>query len=89
MAKLLFDNVLIEEYKEESAVVSVGDSRKTAIKGIVIEAGPGQAHGLPKFEPTTVKKGDMVYFLQGMSYKIEIGGKKYRVVRERDVLCVL
>lgn len=86
---LLFDNILIQELKEESTVITAGETKKRVIKGKVIGVGKGQSYGLPAFEPTVIQKDDIIYFLKDMAYKVKIEEKEYYIVREREALMVL
>lgn len=89
MERMLFDNVLLKEKKDESKVIVAGESKKNTKKGIVVNVGPGQSYGLPKFEPTTVKVGDVVYFLAEVAFKVTVKEEEHWVVREREILGIL
>jgi len=85
---MLFDTVLLEEIKEESAVVIAGEDKKDTAIGKVLAIGEGQAYGLPAFRPTTVKVGDIVRFLKSGASKVKEDGKELWCSRERDLLYV-
>jgi co-chaperonin GroES (HSP10) len=88
--RMLFDNVLIKERKEETAgIVVAGENKKSHSRGEVISAGPGQGYGLPEFEECTVEEGNVVVFLKDAAYKVDINKTEYFIVRERDILGIL
>ena len=90
--KVLYDTVLIKEDKTSEGKVLIADSPRDVhpvTKGDVIVVGPGQAYGLPEFQPTTVKPGDKVIFLKDQAPKVKIEKEEYYACRERDILIIL
>ena len=86
MKTLLWDNILVESIKKCGVVLTPKDTKKEVGIGMVIAVGPGQAYGLPAFQPITVKVGEKIHYVMESSVKVTIEGKEYRVVRERDCL---
>ena len=87
MVKMLFDQVKIEEIKDKSVVITSDSVGKDTALGKVLAVGLGHSFGLPQFEKTKVKVGEIVRFLLPRS-KIKEDDKEFYVVRERDILYV-
>ena len=87
--KALHDNIIVEEVKETSVVITTDDTKKTKPSyGKVLYVGPGQSYGLPAFEPTKVNVGDVVCFQRDLAHKIKEHGKDLWVVREQYCLYI-
>jgi len=85
----LHDNVIVEEVKEDSCVVTVGDEKRTKpAYGKVLAAGPGESYGMPEFKSTMLVAGDIVCFQKDLAHKIKEDGKELFVIREQYCLYV-
>jgi chaperonin GroES len=57
--------------------------------GKIVWVGPGKVQEDGKRTPVSVKKDDEVVYGKYMGTEIEIGGQKYVIIRESDLLGVL
>lgn len=64
----------------------VGEAEDVYV-GVVVAAGPGRmAEGTAVFVPTKAKVGDKVLFVPRRSLDVELGGRRFYVTRETDIL---
>lgn len=86
--KPLADRVLINPAKAEEKTVAgiiIPDTAKEKpLKGEVIAVGDGT-----KDEKMVLKAGDQVLFGKYSGTEIEVGDKKYLIMRQSDVLAIL
>ena len=89
--EILNDNVLLEVVEEKQTGIMIADKDEKMMvgRGRVCGAGPGHSYGEPTFKATTVKVGDVALYIKQMAYNVEIKGKEYKIVKERDILLVL
>ncbi len=77
---------------EEAETVSAGgivlpdSAKEKPQQGKVVVAGPGTLDDDGNRCSLSVKKGDKVVFGKYSGSDIEIDGKKYKIMRERDIL---
>ncbi len=77
---------------EDAETVSAGgivlpdSAKEKPQQGKVVVAGPGALDDEGRRCPLSVKKGDKVVFGKYSGSDIEIDGKKYKIMRERDIL---
>ena len=86
MITMLYDNILIKDLEKKTKVVIADKHASIPYVGEVVAVGPGDSYGYPKEIATTVKAGDKVRFLRDRAYEIDIEGKTFYVVKERDCL---
>ena len=88
MIKPLADRVLIEpkeaETKTASGIFIPDSSKEKPQQGTVIAVGPGK-----KDEPMEVKVGDVVLFGKYAGTEVAVEEKKYRIVKQSDILAIL
>lgn len=87
--RMLFDNVLLKEVKSKSPVIMTDRTKGYPETGEVMSVGKGDWYGYNEFVATSVKKGDMVYFVKDRAMRVELKAGIFYVVRERDILGVL
>ena len=92
--KPLSDHIFLEPLDEEKKTkggIVLPDSaeKEKPIKGKVIAVGPGRLNEKGERMPMSVKKGDIVLFKKYGPDEVEIGGKKYLVAEESDILAIL
>ena len=86
----IFLEPLDEEKKTKGGIVLPDTAEKEKpIKGKVIAVGPGRLNEKGERMPMSVKKGDIVLFKKYGPDEVEIGGKKYLVAEENDILAIL
>jgi len=91
MFKPLNDSVIIKRQNtpQASTEVIVPDSiQEDSCVGTVIAVGPG-VHEFGQFIPSTVKKGDVVVWSQGLETKLVYGTEKYVIVHESNLLTIV
>jgi co-chaperonin GroES (HSP10) len=86
---MLFDNVLIKEIEKKSKVIMPDKQARIPNKGVVVAVGPKGIYGYPFDVKTSVKKGNYIAFVKDRALEIELKGKTFYVVQERDILGVL
>lgn len=87
--RMCFDNVLVKSLASKYKLIIDDKQARIPNKGEVIAVGSGDWYGYPEFVPTSLKKGDKVYFSKDRAMKIELKNEEYYVVRFRDILGVL
>lgn len=84
----LHDRVIIEPEKisniSKGGIIIPDTAKEKPLKGKVISCGTGK-----KDEPMTVKKGDFVLYERHAGSDIEVGDKKYLIMRELDILAII
>lgn len=86
----IFLEALEEEKKTKGGIVLPDTAEKEKpIKGKAIAVGPGRLNEKGERMPMSVKKGDVVLFKKYGPDEVEIGGKKYLVAEESDILAIL
>jgi len=92
--KPLGSRVFIEPVEEEKTtqsgiVIPETAEKERPIKGKVLAVGPGKVNDKGERIPISLKEGDMVLFKKYGPDEIEIGGKKYLVADEEDILAII
>lgn len=92
--KPLGSRVIVEPVEEEKTTESgivIPDTaeKERPIRGRVLAVGPGKVTDSGERVPVSVKEGDTVLFKKYGPDEVEIGGKKYLVVDEEDILAVI
>ena len=91
--KPLSNRVFIEPIEEEtttkSGIVIPDTAKEKPLKGRVLAIGPGKYNEDGELIPMSVKIGDMVLFKKYGPDEIEVGGKKYLVGDEDDILAII
>lgn len=91
MIKLTGEFVLIEELpveeKTSGGIFIPGGTKDDAIRGKVIEIGPGEKRKKDgRIKPTTLKVGDNILFDEKRTYALKLKGKPYFLIKERHVI---
>ena len=91
--KPLSDRVVISQTEAESKTdggILLPDSAKEKPQcGKVVAVGPGKLLDDGSWGELSVKKGDEVYYGKYAGTEIEVGLKKYVIVKESDILAVV
>jgi chaperonin GroES len=86
------DHVLIERIGEETNkgnIIIHDTAKEKQQQGKVIAIGSGRLDEKNNKIPLGVKKGDIVLFTKYAGHEIKIAEKKYLIMREDDILCVV
>jgi chaperonin GroES len=97
MAKLkvkpLDDRVLVEqceaEEKTAGGIVLPDTAKEKPQRGVVKAAGPGKMLDSGERGALSVKVGDEVYYGKYSGTEVEIGGDKYVILKESDILGIV
>ncbi|MBN2563838.1 MAG: co-chaperone GroES [Phycisphaerae bacterium] len=97
MAKLkikpLDDRLVVEQHEAEEmtsgGIVLPEQAKEKPTRGTVLAVGPGKLLDTGNRGPLSVKVGDEVFYGKYSGTDVEIGNKKYTVLRESDVLAVI
>ena len=91
--KPLSNRVFIEPIEEEtttkSGIVIPDTAKEKPLRGRVAAVGSGKYNEDGELIPMSVKVGDMVLFKKYGPDEIEVGGKKYLVGDEDDILAII
>lgn len=96
--KPLGSNILLEALPDEDKasktksgilIPETVDKEKQSEEGIVIEVGEGKRDKDGKLMPVSVKKGQRVIFSKYSSEEIKVGGKKYLIISEDNILAII
>ena len=91
--KPLDDRVVIAqneaENKTEGGILLPDTAKEKPQRGKVVAVGPGKLQDDGQRGELSVKKGDEVYYGKYAGTEVEIGSKKYVIVRESDILAVV
>ncbi|OHB21194.1 MAG: co-chaperone GroES [Parcubacteria group bacterium RIFCSPLOWO2_01_FULL_48_18] len=92
--KPLNDHVVLEPLEEETRTKSgivIPDTaeKEKPVKGKVLAVGPGKYNDAGTRIPVSVKVGDTVLFKKYGPDEVEIGGKKYLIGEESDILAII
>lgn len=89
----LGDRVVVEPREAEEmtagGIVLPERAKEKPTRGNVVAAGPGKLLDSGQRAALSVKVGDDVFYSRYAGTEVEIGDKKYTVVRESDVLAVI
>lgn len=86
----LFIEPIEEESKTKSGIVLPETAEKEKpVKGKIIAVGPGKLNEKGERLPMSVRVGDVVIFKKYGPDEIELGGKKYLVGDEEDILAII
>lgn len=95
MSKLrpLYDNIVVKRKEQQNVTASgiiLPDSAKEELQmGTVVEVGAGKINKEGNRIAMDVKVGDQVFFKKYGPDEVELGGDKFLVLSEKDVLCVV
>lgn len=94
MLKPLSDHVVIEVIVKEEKTASglfLPDTAKKEkpVTGVVIGVGPGKVYDNGQRVALEVKVGDQVVFAKYCGTEVNLDGKDYLVLSERDILAVV
>jgi chaperonin GroES len=91
--KPLDDRIVVEqasaEEKTAGGIVLPETAKEKPQRGTVLAVGPGKLLDSGNRGPLAVRVGDQVFYGKYSGSEVEIGGKKYTVLRESDVLAVI
>lgn len=91
--KPLGDRVLVEVLEAEATtkggIILPDTAKEEKTEGKVISVGSGKVLESGKVQPLEVKKGDRVIFGKYAGDEIIIDGKKHKVLKESELLCVM
>lgn len=86
----LFIEAIEEEKKTDFGIVLPETVEKEKpVRGKIFVAGPGKLNEKGERIPMSVKAGDIVLFKKYGPDEIELGGKKYLVGDEDDILAII
>ena len=91
--KPLSDRVVIAqteaETKTDGGILLPDSAKEKPQQGKVVAVGPGTMLDDGSWNKLSVKKGDQVYYGKYAGTEIEIGLKKYVIVKESDILAIV
>ncbi len=91
--KPMDDRVLIKQSEAEEVtaggIVLPDTAKEKPQRGVVQAVGPGKLLDSGKRGQMELKVGDKVYYGKYAGTEVEIGGDKYMICRESDVLAVV
>ena len=91
--KPLSDRVVIAqteaETKTEGGILLPDSAKEKPQQGKVVAVGPGTRLDDGSWNKLSVKKGDEVYYGKYAGTEVEIGLKKYVIVKESDILAIV
>ncbi len=91
--KPLSDRVVIAqteaETKTEGGILLPDSAKEKPQQGKVVAVGPGTRLDDGSWNKLSVKKGDNVYYGKYAGTEVEIGLKKYVIVKESDILAIV
>ncbi len=91
--KPLSDRVVIAqteaETKTEGGILLPDSAKEKPQQGKVVAVGPGKMLDDGSWSELSVKKGDNVYYGKYAGTEVEIGLKKYVIVKESDILAIV
>ena len=94
MAKIkpLGDKILVEvleaEERTKGGIILPDTAKEEKTEGKVVSVGAGKVLDSGKVQPLEVKSGDRVIFGKYSGDEILIDGKKYKIIKENEVLAV-
>ena len=94
MAKVkpLGDKILVEvleaEEKTKGGIILPDTAKEEKSEGKVVAVGSGKILDSGKVQPLEVKKGDKVIFGKYSGDEILIDGRKFKIIKENEVLAV-
>lgn len=90
--KPIGDKILVEvleaEEKTKGGIILPDTAKEEKTEGKVVSVGPGKTLESGKVSPLQVKKGDRVIYGKYNGDEILVGGKKHKILSERDVLAI-
>ncbi len=91
--KPLDDRILIEqceaEEKTAGGIVLPDTAKEKPQRGTVVATGPGKLLDSGQRGTMSVKPGDEVFYGKYAGSDVEVGTKKYVILRESDVLAII
>ena len=89
----LHDRILVERARKSKTTkggLHIPDSaREKPIEGFVVQVGRGTVNEDGEIRPLDVHAGDRILFGKYSGTEIELGGKKYLILREDEVLGII
>lgn len=89
----LDDGVVIKQVEAEdktSGGIILPDTAKEKPQiGTVVATGPGKTTENGKTKPMSVKKNDQVIYAKYVGNDVEIGGEKFVILKEADILGIV
>ena len=77
------------ETKTEGGILLPDSAKEKPQQGKVVAVGPGTRLDDGSWSKLSVKKGDNVYYGKYAGTEVEIGLKKYVIVKENDILAIV
>ena len=91
--KPMEDRVLIKQSEAEQVtaggIVLPDTAKEKPQRGKVVEAGPGKMLKNGQRGGMEVKKGDEVFYGKYAGTEVEVGGEKFVIIRESDILGIV
>ncbi len=91
--KPLGDRIIVQqseaEEKTDGGIILPDTAKEKPQRGKVISVGPGKLLDDGKYAKPSVKKGDEVFYGKYGGTEVDIGTKKYVIVKENDILAVV
>ena len=89
----LADRVIVEPQEAEETTASglllPDTAKEKPQQGLIVAAGPGRRDEAGKVIDMDVKLNDKVLYAKYAGTEIKIGGKKYLILKENDILAVV
>lgn len=89
----LDDRVVIKqseaEKKSTGGIILPDTAKEKPQRGKIVATGPGKMLDTGKRSEMNVKKGDEVIYAKYIGSEVEIGGEKYVILHENDILGVI
>lgn len=88
----LDDRILVQPIAPDDKIGSIvipASSQERSCRGRAIEVGPGRVYDSGVRVEPLVKKGDLLVFERHAGTEVKIGGEKYLVLREHEVMLVV
>ena len=91
--KPLGDRIIIQQSKADEktdgGIILPDSAKEKPQRGKVVAVGPGKLLDDGNYAKPSVKKGDEVFYSKYAGTEVEMGTKKYVLVRETDILAVV
>jgi len=89
----LDDRIVVEQHEAEDktagGIVLPQQAKEKPTRGTVLAAGPGKMLDSGNRGKMSVRVGDEVFYGKYSGTEVDLGGKKYTVLRESDVLAIV
>ena len=91
--KPLGDRIVVQqgeaEGKTDGGIILPDSAKEKPQRGKVVAVGPGKLLDDGNYAKPSVKKGDEVFYGKYAGTEVDIGTKKYVIVKENDILAVV